>query len=103
MLALFAGCGSDPALEAQRERLEREHLARMADLERLEARLVRSIGTIRLWEELGRRHGEVSALACENAAQHAEEMVALSRRFYARSVDTRLAHAGMDRETAASN
>lgn len=74
----------------------------MQELERLEARLIQSVGTIRMWEELGRRHGEVTEIACENALQHAEEMVSLKRRIYARSVDTRLASAEL-RRGASSN
>lgn len=77
----------------------------MADLERLEARLVHSVGTIRLWEELGARHEGVSEVACENAALHAEEMVAFRRRHVARRQETRLAraHTAESGEASSSN
>lgn len=52
-------------LETQRARLEREHEELMANLERLEARLYRSIGTVRLWEELKARHSQASAIICQ--------------------------------------
>lgn len=103
ILLLGTGCLGSDELEAQRTRLEREHQERMADLERLEARLVLSMGTIRMWEELGRRHGEVSEIACENAALHAEEMVTLSRRIFVRTADTRLADATAGRRASSSN
>jgi len=70
---LGSGCHRDE-LEEQRRRLAREHEERMAELERVEARLYHALGTVRLWQELGERHRQVSALACENLAAHAEAM-----------------------------
>lgn len=102
VLLAVAACGIDEELEAQRARLASEHAERMAELERLEVRLIQSVATTRMWEELGRRHEQVSEIACENAAQHVQEMVALQRRLFARVADTRLASAHL-RRGAASN
>lgn len=102
LFIMAPGCGPSE-LEEQRARLEREHEARMADLERLEARLVRSVGTIRLWQELGARHERVSELACENASLHAEEIVAFQRRTQGRRPETRLARAEPREREASSN
>lgn len=101
LLLLAAGCHR-AELEEQRARLDREHAERMASLERLEARLYHSLKTVRLWEELGARHEQVSEFACENMAAHAEAMERHRQRFHARIVDTRLARADTGK-TSSSN
>src|SRR5690606_41779496 len=97
VLLAVAACGIDEELEAQRARLASEHAERMAELERLEVRLIQSVATTRMWEELGRRHEQVSEIACENAAQHVQEMVALQRLPSARAPDTRPPRAALHR------
>lgn len=101
-LALL-GCGSHrDELEEQRRRLEGEHEQRMAELERVEARLYHALGTVRLWQELGARHRQVSAIACENLSAHAEAMKRHHQRLLAPRAAPRLARA--DRQgDAASN
>lgn len=74
----------------------------MASLERLEARLYHSLATVRLWEELGARHEQVSEFACENMAAHAEAMERHLRRLESRSFETHLAHADTAK-TSSSN
>ncbi len=46
----------------------------MAELDRIEARLLESRARARAWDELRTRHANVSAIACESAAAHAEGM-----------------------------
>ena len=70
----LAGCSPDAALLSQRQRLELEHLERMKELTRLEARLLALTATSREWGELGRRHEGVSEVACANAAEHLAAM-----------------------------
>lgn len=70
---LVSGCGS-AALEAQGNDLAREHRERMERLERLEARLLGAVAKRAEWSELRSRHGRVTELACENAADHVEAM-----------------------------
>jgi hypothetical protein len=36
----------------------------------LEERMLGVQATVQVWQELGRRHRQVSAIACENAGQH---------------------------------
>lgn len=75
----------------------------MEELERLEARLVRSAGTLRMWKELGRRHEEVTEIACENVALHAEELASFHRRQNLRRPETRLARAETHKRESSSN
>jgi len=39
-------------------------------LSNLEDRMLGVQATVHVWQELGRRHQQVSAIACENASQH---------------------------------
>jgi hypothetical protein len=70
VLPLLAACGQDGRIAAQRERLAEQHRARMEALERVEARLVSAANRRSEWGELQERHGRVSAIACEAAAEH---------------------------------
>jgi len=73
LAALSAGCARED-LSAQRGRLEREHKARMEELEALEIRLVTVGARQRAWSELQERHTRISAIACQNAAEHVSAM-----------------------------
>lgn len=64
-----------------------EALNRLAETKRGEAELNQTLSdledrmlgvqaTVQVWQELGRRHQQVSAIACENASQH---LVAIER------------------------
>ncbi|WP_373047591.1 hypothetical protein [Vulgatibacter sp.] len=68
------GCGAEEALEAQRRELAAEQQVRMAALEQLEARLVAVGARQRAWSELQERHTRISAIACENVAEHVAAM-----------------------------
>lgn len=74
LLATAAACGLNPAVERQRSRLELEQQARMETLQRIEARLLDARARSREWEELRNRHEQVSAIACENVAEHVAGM-----------------------------
>lgn len=75
-VALFcSGCVGE-ALEEQRLALEEEQTARLAQLERLETRLLGVAARQRAWSELRERHARVSEIACENVAEHATAMEA---------------------------
>ncbi|HWV39352.1 MAG TPA: hypothetical protein VN033_12860 [Vulgatibacter sp.] len=77
LLLLLAGLGAgcvDREMESQRERLALEQRSRMEMLHRIEARLLDAQARSREWEELRRRHERVSAIACENVAQHVASM-----------------------------
>jgi hypothetical protein len=78
-LALVVGAGClrfEPSAEA-RARLART-LAEGAELEAavevLEERLLVGQSNVRLWQELGERHGRVSEVACANLTGHVEAM-----------------------------
>lgn len=72
---ILCGCSGGSALEAQRERMAGEHLARMAELDRIESRLLMAQARQREWNELQRRHEQVSAIACENVSEHVAAMI----------------------------
>jgi hypothetical protein len=46
----------------------------------LEERLLGNQAKVSLWQELAARHKRVSALACENAQLHTDQMVALKEK-----------------------
>ena len=78
MLALvaFAGCAAEHgALTAQEVRLGAEQSQQLAELDRVEARLVEAAALRSHWEVLGERHGQVSQVACESAAGHVAAML----------------------------
>lgn len=99
----MAGCASSKALEEQRRRLDEEHQARIEALDRIEARLVQAVGVTNFWHELGRRHGEVTEIACSNAEVHAGAMARHHDRVAARMRQlTRLAQANAQEQEAAA-
>jgi len=69
-----AGCGVGADVRSQRERLALEQKTRMESLHRIEARLLDARARSREWEELRSRHARVSAIACENVAEHVAGM-----------------------------
>jgi predicted outer membrane lipoprotein len=70
---LACGCGFG-VLDERRAALAREHQERMERLEQIEVRLLGAVSKRAEWDELRTRHGRVSELACENAAEHVEAM-----------------------------
>ncbi len=72
---LSSGCMMEPPEEAARARLEelRAEEARMdVALDEVESRLLWNQSRVQLWQELGRRHQEVSAIQCRVSEQHLE-------------------------------
>lgn len=99
LLAFFGlGCGPSEAVEAQRERLERENQARLEALDRIEARLLEASARSRGWMELGRRHEQVTEFACETAAHHA---TAMKRHFHRQAERARMLKSAATRVAAA--
>lgn len=72
---VLSGCTNDPALDAQRDRLAGEQVERMAELDRIEGRLLMAHARQREWSELQQRHERVSAIACENVSEHVAAMI----------------------------
>lgn len=70
----LAACGADEQLGAQRLKLEQEQAAQLAELERIETRLLAAQSARLEWQELKARHGRVSEIACESAARHVAAM-----------------------------
>jgi hypothetical protein len=77
-VSLSAGCATPPE-ESESERrlasLEAEGREMDAALDTVETRLLGNQANLMLWQELGRRHQQVSAIACENANFHMEGMM----------------------------
>jgi len=74
LVGLGAGCGVDRDMDHQRKRLALEQQGRMEMLHRIEARLLDAQARSREWGELRSRHERVSAIACENVAEHVAGM-----------------------------
>lgn len=73
---LAAGCVSAPAqalAELKADQQKAEELS--ARLGQLEHRLLGTQARVRHWQELKERHEQVSALACANLSEHAEQML----------------------------
>ncbi len=75
------GAGADAQAAAESARSAREL---DAELSAVEARLYSGRATVRLWQELARRHKGVSAVACRNAVAHSEGMALSDRKDRAR-------------------
>lgn len=72
-LGLTSGCGEpleDVEAEARLARLEADDARLRAAFDAVETRLLGDQGRVHLWEELGRRHAEVSALQCRVTDAH---------------------------------
>jgi len=74
-LVVSAGCAKPPAdaalrlAETKKNEVELEH-----QLSQLEERLLGAQAAVHLWQEIGRRHEQVSVVACENAGRHLEDV-----------------------------
>lgn len=71
MLWLVGGCGEPPRdVEARLAQLQTEEERLDAAFDTVEARLLSNQARLHLWQELARRHGEVSALQCRVTDEH---------------------------------
>ncbi len=71
VLCLSSGCGAPPdEAEARLAELQAEEARMDAALDEVETRLLGNQATMHLWQELGRRHQEVSAIQCRVADEH---------------------------------
>ena len=75
---LASGC-FEPSAEAKArlEQIKLEGRSFDAQLDAVEDRLLGNQTRVSIWQELGQRHQEVSALACANVVKHTDEMVVL--------------------------
>jgi hypothetical protein len=75
----IVGCDFSPPADskARLAQLEQEGIALNAAADQLETRLLDGQARVREWDELARRHQEVSALSCRVSQGHEEEMVRL--------------------------
>lgn len=72
---LGTGCFSaPPEAIARLEAVKAQGREMEASLDDVEERLLGNQASVHLWQEMGRRHRNVSAVACENAAQHVAAM-----------------------------
>jgi len=70
-LALLGGCLSPPEeAEARLAALEAEEARMDAAFDAVETRLLSNQARVHLWQELERRHGEVSAIQCRVTDRH---------------------------------
>jgi uncharacterized protein YceH (UPF0502 family) len=70
-LALSTGCAEPPPdAEARLAALEAEGKQMDAALDNVEERLLGNQAQVHLWQELGRRHQQVSAIHCQHADTH---------------------------------
>jgi hypothetical protein len=74
-LIAAAGCAKAPPESAQRlAETKRSEIELEHQLSQLEDRLLGAQAAVHMWREIGRRHEQVSAVACENAERHLEGM-----------------------------
>ncbi|ATB30357.1 hypothetical protein [Melittangium boletus] len=70
-LAVLGGCVSPPEdAEARLAALEAEEARMDAAFDVVETRLLGNQARVHLWEEMERRHGEVSAIQCRVTDRH---------------------------------
>ncbi|MDY7226173.1 hypothetical protein [Hyalangium rubrum] len=70
-MALSTGCAEEPADAQERlAALEAEGRQMDAALDTVEERLLGNQAQVHLWQELGRRHQQVSAIHCQHADMH---------------------------------
>jgi hypothetical protein len=75
LAASVIGCTAEPPEAAKRLASVKEESAELDRvLDDVEERLLGNQAQVHLWQELGRRHQSVSALACENLSGHLLEM-----------------------------
>ncbi|HEX8818299.1 MAG TPA: hypothetical protein VF794_00105 [Archangium sp.] len=71
VLWLASGCGTPPEeAEARLAALQAEEEQMDAAFDAVETRLLGNQSKMHLWQELGRRHEEVSAIQCRVADEH---------------------------------
>src|SRR5688572_9926955 len=69
------GCFSPPPEAVERlERLQQDGRADVERWEHLEERMLGNQAKLHMWQEMARRHQEVSALACSSMASHVTAM-----------------------------
>jgi hypothetical protein len=75
-LWLASGCAAAPPEDAQARlaELQAEEERMEAALDSVEVRLLGNQSKLHLWEELGRRHRQVSAVQCQHANEHLQAM-----------------------------
>ena len=75
------GCfGPSAESQASLAQVKKEGRELERRLDDVEGRLLGNQAMVLEWQELGRRHQEVSAIACGNAVAHTAQMVALHER-----------------------
>jgi hypothetical protein len=78
LLAVLAAaglaCDQSPRAAERLSRLNAQGAEMERALEDVEERLLGNQARVHMWEEMGRRHQHVSALACENVSAHVVEM-----------------------------
>ncbi len=75
-LGLSAGCAAPPAeAEARLAAVRAEGREMDAALDTVEERLLGNQARVHLWQELGRRHQEVTAIHCQHADTHLAAML----------------------------
>ncbi|WP_309889840.1 hypothetical protein [Archangium sp.] len=113
-LWLASGCGTPPEeAEARLAELQAEEERMDAAFDEVETRLLGNQGKTHLWQELGRRHAQVSEIQCRVAdehllsmAKHLEKQEAKARQVRKRrrmaAVDSRMLTSG-HKEPVGSN
>lgn len=77
-LALWgSGCFDAPEARERLSQVKAEGAEIDRALDGIEERLLGNQALVHQWQELGRRHEKVSALACENVSGHVQEMARL--------------------------
>ncbi|HEX8705795.1 MAG TPA: hypothetical protein VF815_43575 [Myxococcaceae bacterium] len=77
LMALSTGCAEPPAdAEARLAELEAEGAKMDAALDEVEERLLGNQAQVHLWQELGRRHRQVSEVHCQHADRNMAAIVA---------------------------
>jgi hypothetical protein len=76
-VSLFTGCATTPPPEAEQRLAALESEAQQMDalLDDVETRLLGNQAMLLTWQELGRRHKQVSAVHCQHANSHMEAIV----------------------------
>jgi hypothetical protein len=72
-LVAASGCVEAPAESAQRlAEVKKSEIELEQQLSQLEERLLGAQAAVHMWQEIRRRHEQVSSVACENAERHLE-------------------------------
>jgi hypothetical protein len=69
------GCGlSNSEIQRRKLALESDGAELSHSLDTLEERMLGTRSNLHMWQEMARRHGSVSALACSNVSTHTTQM-----------------------------